>query len=125
MTANVICFRGRSSMREIGKALNLPEDIMDQFSRLHHSGDFPHTLEAREQLRQSGLSLQNPRVPAFLNVYQMVQGLPRHLGQHSGGMVICENQLDSIVPLENASMPNVAPDAGATLGPSDKHSEKQ
>lgn len=106
MTANVICFRGRSAMREIGKALNLPEDVMDRFSRLHHSGDFPHTLEAREQLRKSGLSLQHPRVPAFLNVYQMVQGLPRHLGQHSGGMVICENQLDSIVPLENATMPN-------------------
>jgi len=106
MTANVICFRGRSSMREIGKALNLPEDIMDRFSRLHHSGDFPHTLEAREQLRQSGLSLDNPRVPAFLNVYQMVQGLPRHLGQHSGGMVISQNHLDSIVPLENATMPN-------------------
>jgi error-prone DNA polymerase len=106
MTANVICFRGRSSMREIGKALNLPEDIMDRFSRLHHSGDFPHTLEAREQLRQSGLSLNNPRVPAFLNVYQMIQGLPRHLGQHSGGMVISQNHLDSIVPLENATMPN-------------------
>jgi error-prone DNA polymerase len=106
MTANVICFRGRSSMREIGKALNLPEDIMDRFSRLHHSGDFPHTLEAREQLRQSGLSLNNPRVPAFLNAYQMIQGLPRHLGQHSGGMVISQNQLDSIVPLENATMPN-------------------
>jgi error-prone DNA polymerase len=106
MTANVICFRGRSAMREIGKALNLPEDVMDRFSRLHHSGDFPHTLEAREQLRQSGLSLQHPRVPAFLNVYQMVQGLPRHLGQHSGGMVISQNQLDSIVPLENATMPN-------------------
>jgi error-prone DNA polymerase len=106
MTANVICFRGRSSMREIGKALNLPEDIMDRFSRLHHSGDFPHTLEAREQLRQSGLSLSNPRVPAFLNVYQMIQGLPRHLGQHSGGMVISQNHLDSIVPLENATMPN-------------------
>lgn len=106
MTANVICFRGRSAMREIGKALNLPEDVMDRFSRLHHSGDFPHTLETREQLRQSGLSLQHPRVSAFLNVFQMVQGLPRHLGQHSGGMVISENQLDSIVPLENATMPN-------------------
>ncbi|MBV8815406.1 MAG: error-prone DNA polymerase, partial [Verrucomicrobia bacterium] len=106
MTANVICFRGRSAMREIGKAINLPEDIMDRFSRLHHSGDFPHTLEAREQLRQSGLSLDHPRVPAFLHVYHSIQGLPRHLGQHSGGMVICQNQLDSIVPLENATMPN-------------------
>jgi error-prone DNA polymerase len=106
MTANVICFRGRSAMREIGKALNLPEDIMDRFSRLHHSGDFPHTLEAREQLRQSGLPLHHPRVTAFLQVFQMIQGLPRHLGQHSGGMVISQHHLDSIVPLENATMPN-------------------
>ena len=45
MTANVITFRGRSAMRETGKALNLPEDVMDRFSRLYANGDFPHTLE--------------------------------------------------------------------------------
>src|SRR5258707_2659214 len=104
MTANVICFRGRSSMREIGKALNLPEDVMDRFSRLHHSGDFPHTFEARDQLRQAGLPIDHPRLNAFLEIFHAMQGLPRHLGQHSGGMVICEGQLDSVVPLENATM---------------------
>jgi error-prone DNA polymerase len=36
---------------------------------------------------------------------QRIHGLPRHLGQHSGGMIICADKLDSIVPLENASMP--------------------
>ena len=105
MTANVITFRGRSAMRETGKALNLPEDIMDRFSRLYASGDFPHTLETGNQLRQAGLPADHPRVKAFLQVYHAVQGLPRHLGQHSGGMVICEGQLDTIVPLENATMP--------------------
>ena len=105
MTANVITFRGRSAMRETGKALNLPEDVMDRFSRLHGHGDFPHTLAAREQLCQAGLPAQHPRVGAFLSVYQLLQGLPRHLGQHSGGMVICEGQLDSVVPLERATMP--------------------
>jgi error-prone DNA polymerase len=105
MTANVITFRGRSAMRETGKALNLPEDIMDRFSRLYASGDFPHTLETGHQLRQAGLPADHPRVNAFLQVYHAVQGLPRHLGQHSGGMVICEGQLDAIVPLENATMP--------------------
>src|SRR3954468_10841500 len=46
MTANVISYRGRSAAREIGKALNLPEDVMDRFSRLQAYGDFPHTLSA-------------------------------------------------------------------------------
>ncbi len=41
----------------------------------------------------------------FLSLYERVQDLPRHLGQHSGGMVICQGQLDSIVPLEPATMP--------------------
>ncbi len=105
MTANVITFRGRSAMRETGKALNLPEDVMDRFSRLYANGDFPQTLETSEQLRQAGLPAEHPRVQAFLEVYHAIQGLPRHLGQHSGGMVICEGQLDAIVPLENATMP--------------------
>ncbi|MBV8901428.1 MAG: error-prone DNA polymerase, partial [Verrucomicrobia bacterium] len=105
MTANVITFRGRSAMREAGKALNLPKDIMDRFSRLHAHGDFPSTLTARDQLRQAGLPLDQPRVNALLAVYRDMQNLPRHLGQHSGGMVICKGQLDSIVPVENASMP--------------------
>jgi error-prone DNA polymerase len=105
MTANVITFRGRSAMRETGKALNLPEDVMDRFSRLYANGDFPETLETSDQLRQAGLPADHPRVLAFLEAYHAIQGLPRHLGQHSGGMVICEGQLDAIVPLENATMP--------------------
>jgi error-prone DNA polymerase len=105
MTANVITFRGRSAMRETGKALNLPEDVMDRFSRLYANGDFPQTLETSEQLRQAGLPADHPRVQAFLEAYHAIQGLPRHMGQHSGGMVICEGQLDTIVPLENATMP--------------------
>ena len=106
MTANVITFRGRSAMRETGKALNLPEDILDRFSRLQANGDFPHTLAASEQLRQAGLPTDHPRVNAFLDVYTAIQGLPRHLGQHSGGMVISQQRLDTVVPLENATMPN-------------------
>ncbi len=105
MTANVITFRGRSAMRETSKALNLPQDVMDRFSRLYANGDFPHTLETQDQLRQAGLPVDHPRANAFLQVYHAIQGLPRHLGQHSGGMVICEGQLDTIVPLENATMP--------------------
>src|SRR5437660_126849 len=44
-------------------------------------------------------------MPAFISLYRAIYGLPRHLGQHSGGMIICQNKLSSFVPLENASMP--------------------
>src|SRR5581483_2368387 len=45
------------------------------------------------------------RMAAFVRLYAAIYGLPRHLGQHSGGMIICQDQLSSVVPLENASMP--------------------
>src|SRR5437762_11294689 len=105
MTANVITYRGRSAAREIGKALNFSPSIIDRFSHLFASGDFPHTLELESQIEQAGLPKNHPRMPAFIRLYRAVYGLPRHLGQHSGGMIICQNKLSSFVPLENASMP--------------------
>ena len=105
MTANVISYRGRSAAREIGKALNFSPSILDRFSHLFANGDFPHTLDLQSQIEQSGLPKNHPRMPAFVRLYQAIYGLPRHLGQHSGGMIICQNKLSSFVPLENASMP--------------------
>ena len=105
MTANVITYRGRSAAREIGKALNFSENILDRFSHLFASGDFPHTLDLAAQIEQAGLPKTHPRMPAFISLYQAIYGLPRHLGQHSGGMIICQGKLSSFVPLENASMP--------------------
>jgi error-prone DNA polymerase len=105
MTANVISYRGRSAAREIGKALNFSPSILDRFSHLFANGDFPHTLDLQSQIEQAGLPKSHPRMPAFIRLYQAIYGLPRHLGQHSGGMIICQNKLSSFVPLENASMP--------------------
>ena len=105
MTANVITYRGRSAAREIGKALNFSANILDRFSHLFASGDFPHTLDLAAQIEQAGLPKAHPRMPAFISLYQAIYGLPRHLGQHSGGMIICQGKLSSFVPLENASMP--------------------
>jgi error-prone DNA polymerase len=105
MTANVISYRGRSAAREIGKALNFSPSIIDRFSHLFANGDFPHTLELESQIEQAGLPKAHPRMPAFIRLYHAIYGLPRHLGQHSGGMIICQNKLSSFVPLENASMP--------------------
>ncbi|MDQ3198724.1 MAG: error-prone DNA polymerase, partial [Verrucomicrobiota bacterium] len=105
MTANVITYRGRSAAREIGKALHFAPNILDRFSHLFANGDFPHTLDLEAQIEQSDLPKAHPRMPAFVRLYQAIYGLPRHLGQHSGGMIICQDKLSSFVPLENASMP--------------------
>lgn len=105
MTANLITYRGRSAAREIGKVLSLPETLTERFSRLFSTGDYPHTLEFKEQLQQAGISLEQPRTKAFIDLYQRMYGLPRHLGQHPGGMVIYRGKLSRVVPLENASMP--------------------
>src|SRR5216110_2524036 len=105
MTANVITYRGRSAAREIGKALNFSSNILDRFSHLFANGDFPHTLDLAAQIEQAGLPKAHPRMPAFISLYQAIYGLPRHLGQHSGGMIICQGKLSSFVPLENESMP--------------------
>ncbi|MEA3189127.1 MAG: error-prone polymerase, partial [Chthoniobacter sp.] len=105
MTANVITYRGKSAMREIGKALNFSPDVLSRFSNLFASGDFPHTLDLPSQLEQAGVPLHHPRAAAAVTLYGQMYGLPRHLGQHSGGMIICKGKLDTIMPLENASMP--------------------
>ena len=105
MTANVITYRGRSAMREIGKALNFGEDVLKRFSDLFANGDFEHTLELEEQIIEAGIPRAHPRFGPLVGLYQRIHGLPRHLGQHSGGMVICQGRLDQVVPLENAAMP--------------------
>lgn len=105
MTANVITYRGRSAMREMGKVLGIPEDVLGRFSELYGRGDYPNTMELREHVAKSGLPLEHPRLPALTHLYHLVYGMPRHLGQHSGGMIVSDRPLDLVVPLENASMP--------------------
>ncbi|MAS93835.1 MAG: error-prone DNA polymerase [Verrucomicrobiales bacterium] len=104
MTANVITYRGRSAVREIGKVLEFPEEILSRFSDLYASGDYKHTLTFQDQVAQSGITADHPRSAALANLYDQIYGLPRHLGQHSGGMIICQGALDAVMPLENASM---------------------
>jgi error-prone DNA polymerase len=105
MTANVITYRGRSAMREMGKVLAIPEDVLGRFSDLYGRGHYPNSMELGDHLGQAGLPAEHPRLPALTHLYQLVYGLPRHLGQHSGGMIVSDRPLDLVVPLENASMP--------------------
>jgi error-prone DNA polymerase len=106
MVANVITYRGRSAAREVGKVLGLPDDVLDRFSALYASGDFPHTLELSRQLSTAGLAGSHPRLGAMVALCQQLTTLPRHLGQHSGGMILCPGRLDRVVPIEPASMPD-------------------
>ena len=106
MTANVITYRGRSAAREVGKALGFEVATVERLSSLVRTWEWKDPKDTPErQFRDAGLDLTNPRIRKFFELYLAVQDLPRHLGQHSGGMVICQGQLDSVVPLEPATMP--------------------
>jgi len=106
MTANVITYRGRSAAREVGKVLGFDRETLDQLSSLVNTWGWRDATDSTEhQFHQAGLDLSHPRVQKYRELCERIQDLPRHLGQHSGGMVICQGQLDSVVPLEPATMP--------------------
>src|SRR5687768_14468650 len=106
MTANVITYRGRSAAREVGKALGFDDETLGRLSGLVHTWEWKDPKDTTErQFKDAGLDLSDKRIRKFFQLYLAVQDLPRHLGQHSGGMVICQGQLDSVVPLEPAAMP--------------------
>lgn len=106
MTANVITYRGRLAAREAGKVLGFDVGTLDKISSLTSIWGWnkPGEDPAR-RFREAGLDFDNLRVRRLLEVVEGLQDLPRHLGQHSGGMIVCQGQLDRVVPLEPASMP--------------------
>lgn len=113
MTANVITYRGKLAFREMSKVLGFSPVVADQFS----SG--PGTFRAEGSRNENEdrevsdfeeriahiLPPSHPRLPALTKLYHMALGMPRHLGQHSGGMIVCDHGLDSSVPLQPATMP--------------------
>jgi len=106
MTANVISYRGRSAAREIGTVLGFDEEGVAKLSSMVHSWEWKDPADTPEKnFQAAGYDLSDPRVLKFFELYTAVQDLPRHLGQHSGGMVVCMGRLDQVVPLEPASMP--------------------
>jgi error-prone DNA polymerase len=106
MTANVITYRGRSAAREVGKVLGFDDETLGRLSSLVHTWEWKDPKDTTErQFKDAGLDLRDRRIKKFFQLYLAVQDLPRHLGQHSGGMVICQGQLNSVVPLEPAAMP--------------------
>jgi error-prone DNA polymerase len=107
MTANVITYRGRSAAREVGKVLSIEPQLVDMLAKVMNQFEWVDPKETLERnLRDAGLDVAHPSIQCFGQLWQQIQDLPRHLGQHSGGMVICQGRLDDVVPLENASMPD-------------------
>ncbi len=106
MTANVITYRTRSAVREVGKALGFSLEQVDKLSKLLRRFEFRDgSDELGKQLRAGGVDPVAPRVGLLVDLVGKIRSLPRHLGQHSGGMVIAAGRLDDVVPLEPASMP--------------------
>src|SRR6059036_1834990 len=106
MTANVISYRGRSAAREVGQALGLPGDMRDRLAQLVANWGYQDPNELlTKHLPEAGCDPSSPRIRRFAALWTWIQDLPRHLGQHSGGMVIAAGRLDDVVPLEPATMP--------------------
>jgi len=106
MTANVITYRGRSAAREIGKALSFNLETLSRLTSLVSAWEYKDANDTlARQFRDAGFDMQHPQIRKFFELCLQFQDLPRHLGQHSGGLVVCQDQLDSIVPLEPATMP--------------------
>src|SRR6266508_1188263 len=106
MTANVITYRGRSAAREVGKVLALPAALCDRLSGLVSDWEYKDPGDSLlAHLREAGCDPGESVMRHFARLWTGIQDLPRHLGQHSGGMVICAGRLDGLVPLEPATMP--------------------
>ena len=109
MTANVITYRDRSAARETAKALGYSPEQVDklakQLGRWSYDRSRGDEKSFDAELKAAGFDPAEPRLQRFAEMFEKIQHLPRHLGQHSGGMVVAAGRLDEVVPLEPASMP--------------------
>jgi error-prone DNA polymerase len=106
MTANVCTYRGRLAAREVGKVFGFDTETLNKLSGLVGGWEWRGPEDTFDRhFTNAGLDLTRDRISKYLDLCVRVQDLPRHLSQHSGGMVVCQGQLDSVVPLEPATMP--------------------
>ena len=105
MTANVITFRSKSVSREVGRALGFDPQTAGKLAGLMSAWEWKAPSDTLENsFRAAGLDMKHRRIAHYLRKCYDILSLPRNLGQHSGGMVICQDHLDSVVPIERASM---------------------
>ena len=103
LAATVICYRPRSALRDVGKALGYELAEVDRLARGIEWWDGPHIDP--ERIRASGFDPLDQRTQRLIALTSQILGFPRHLSQHVGGFVIARGRLDELVPIENAAMP--------------------
>lgn len=103
MTAEVICYRPRSAVRDVGKALGLSLDRVDALAKsVDHVDD---AEQLADRFRETGFDPQSRLGRQLIYLTREIISFPRHLSQHVGGMVLTQRPLCELVPIENASMP--------------------
>ncbi|MBX3375434.1 MAG: error-prone DNA polymerase [Phycisphaeraceae bacterium] len=101
LTAEVISYRGRSAVRDVGKALGLSLDTVDAMAK--NLGGWHESMN-EDRVREIGLNPNDPTIRNVLTLTDQLVGFPRHLSQHVGGFVITRTPLSELVPIENAAM---------------------
>ena len=104
LAATVICYRGRSALRDVSKALGLSADQIDQITRCIGMREANDALD--ERLLERGFDPDAPVIRQIIALTRQLVGMPRHLSQHTGGFVIADAPLSTLVPVENAAMPD-------------------
>jgi error-prone DNA polymerase len=102
LTATVTSYRPKSAIRDVGKALGMDAELVDEIAKSHMW--FDGKLVMPERLVEAGLSPDSLVVQQLLTLTTQLMGLPRQLGQHVGGFVLTKGPLTRMVPVENARM---------------------
>ena len=102
LAATVICYRGRSAIREVGKVFGLSDDAIGVLASTLWGWSTAGVTQ--KEARRAGLDPSDPRLGQVMALAQELIGFPRHLSQHVGGFVITRSRLDEVVPIENAAM---------------------
>jgi len=102
LTATVISYRSRSALRDVGRALGIDAQRIEQLARAHQWWD--RSVQT-ERLREAGFDPSSTVAQQWLELAGALRGFPRHLSQHTGGFVIARDALTRLVPVENAAMP--------------------
>ncbi len=104
IAATVIHYRPRSTLREVGKALGLTEDVTARLASTiwgHWGDDVPES-----RVTEAGFDIANPEIARLKVLVDQLLSFPRHLSQHVGGFVLTQGRLDEMVPIHNAAMPD-------------------
>jgi error-prone DNA polymerase len=102
IAATVTCYRPRSALRDVGKALAIDPALVEQLAREHFWFDGSEALQ--QQLEQANLQAEIGPLLQWLDLTTQLIGFPRHLGQHVGGFVLTQGKLTRLVPIQPAAM---------------------